>query len=397
EEEQDEIDTMGKQNGKSHTIPDIIREEEEEECRKYVRVGSAVEDSNKDLEAAEAKAAPVPPPRRHRARRDHVELENGRVTFGLDNTASEDAKEDETSSDSSPDRPAVPTASRSTEETEVPQSGEESDTNSTSKWLDKVPGVPKAIRNRFRKSNSSSKDPEPERPPWVKPPETTFQKIKSALTGIKPSIPSIPKFGRSASSQSSPRELDILKPDYTNTYDVLDPKAAARREKHDRKALTKRVRGRIREQLREAARKERKRRMITDAIELILSLLRMITSFAVLVGNIRKTFLPAQIKYLQPGQHHYDYYLLNAIFRVTTFMDVTMFSLNFMWIYCLQWHLFCRLGFCRFWFWCGVLVTIAVTTMVWPMSVAMADMDLSWCQFKNGSSLAKYQPSWRRH
>ncbi|CAJ0572706.1 unnamed protein product, partial [Mesorhabditis spiculigera] len=80
--------------------------------------------------------------------------------------------------------------------------------------------------------------------------------------------------------------------------------------------------------------------MITDAIELILSLLRMITSFAVLVGNIRKTFLPAQIKYLQPGQHHYDYYLLNAIFRVTTFMDVTMFSLNFMWIYCLQWHLF---------------------------------------------------------
>ncbi|CAJ0569832.1 unnamed protein product, partial [Mesorhabditis spiculigera] len=69
--------------------------------------------------------------------------------------------------------------------------------------------------------------------------------------------------------------------------------------------------------------------MIIDAIELILSLLRMITSFAVLVGNIRKTFLPAQIKYLQPGQHHYDYYLLNAIFRVTTFMDVTMFSLNF--------------------------------------------------------------------
>ncbi|VDO54137.1 unnamed protein product [Haemonchus placei] len=180
--------------------------------------------------------------------------------------------------------------------------------------------------------------------------------------------------------------VDVLAPNYTNTYDVYDEKKLAKRARRDRKALTQRVRRRIREELREAARIERRRKKIADAIELLLQLLRMMTSFAVLVGNIRKTFIPAQFKYLKPGHRAYDHYELLLLFRVTTFLDVSMFWANVMWVYCLQWHLCCRLGFVRFW--------IAMVVMIAPMSYAMNNMDLSWCRFRPNSTLEKYQPKW---
>lgn len=37
-----------------------------------------------------------------------------------------------------------------------------------------------------------------------------------------------------------------------------------------------------------------------------MQILRMMTSFAILVGNIRKTFIPAQFKWLKPGRNAYD-------------------------------------------------------------------------------------------
>lgn len=41
----------------------------------------------------------------------------------------------------------------------------------------------------------------------------------------------------------------------------------------------------------------------------------MIASFAILVGNIRKTFIPAQFKWLKPGQNAYDNPELLILFR----------------------------------------------------------------------------------
>lgn len=52
--------------------------------------------------------------------------------------------------------------------------------------------------------------------------------------------------------------LDVLAPNFTNTYDVLDEKLLEKRARRDKKMLTQRVRRRIREELREAARLERK-------------------------------------------------------------------------------------------------------------------------------------------
>ncbi|VDM64208.1 unnamed protein product [Angiostrongylus costaricensis] len=188
--------------------------------------------------------------------------------------------------------------------------------------------------------------------------------------------------------------FDILAPNYTNTYDILDEKKRERRAKRDRKALTQRLRRRRREELRELARQERRRKKIADSIELLLQLLRMMTSFAVLVGNIRKTFIPAQFKYLKPGQHAYDNYELLLLFRVTTFLDVSMFWTNVMWVYCLQWHLCCRLGLLRFWVWLAILSFVAIVVMLAPMSYAMNKLDLSWCRFRINSTLEKYQPKW---
>lgn len=67
------------------------------------------------------------------------------------------------------------------------------------------------------------------------------------------------------------------------------------------------------------------RKKITDAIELLLQLLRMMASFAMLIGNIRKTFIPASFKYLRPGQHAYDNYELVILFR---FVVLNLWMMN---------------------------------------------------------------------
>ncbi|VDM80677.1 unnamed protein product [Strongylus vulgaris] len=118
--------------------------------------------------------------------------------------------------------------------------------------------------------------------------------------------------------------------------------------------------------------------------------------------EVQSIQIVAQFKYLRPGQHAYDHYELLLLFsylgyfRVTTFIDVSMFWTNIMWVYCLQWHLCCRLGFMKFWMWLALLSAIAVVVMIAPMSYAMNEMDLSWCRFMPNSTLAKYQPQWRR-
>lgn len=110
------------------TYPNLIAEEEEEEARKYVYVGQAV-DSQPDLESGEVENVdpiPVAPPRRPKT---------------LDVPSAQTA----TSS------PTVPSVTFNVDDTgaegDAEHSGNESDTNSTTKWLEKVP-LPKILRNR---------------------------------------------------------------------------------------------------------------------------------------------------------------------------------------------------------------------------------------------------------
>uniref|UniRef100_A0A0N4Y0Q4 G_PROTEIN_RECEP_F1_2 domain-containing protein n=1 Tax=Nippostrongylus brasiliensis TaxID=27835 RepID=A0A0N4Y0Q4_NIPBR len=325
-------------------VPDVISEEEEE-CRKYVYVGQAV-DSQADLET----------------------MRSGR-------------SEADSQQRYAPVRPARPSKDSSASANGIPSAGISS-TNGGN-----VSG-PATAANRLVFKETIPVVPRVQRSDSEESKKSVWGRIKEKIP-----LPSMTKTNQKKGITNG-QDLDILAPNFTNTYDVLDEKKQEKRAKRDKKLLTNRLRRRIREELREAARLERQRKKMADAIELLLQLLRMMTSFAVLVGNIRKTFIPAQFKYLKPGQHAYDHYELLLLFRVTTFLDVSMFWTNVMWVYCLQWHLCCRLGFMRFWMWLGILSTIAVIVMLIPMSYSMNQLDLSWCRFLPNSTLEKYQPKW---
>ncbi|CAB03159.2 G_PROTEIN_RECEP_F1_2 domain-containing protein [Caenorhabditis elegans] len=206
------------------------------------------------------------------------------------------------------------------------------------------------------------------------------------------------KFNRSNSNTSTNTrrsdEMEVLRPDYSNRYDIHDKSKRDAREKRDRKALRHRVRHELRMAMKADAAKERDRKKVTDAIELLLQLLRMMSSFAMLIGTIRKTFIPASFKYLKPGQHAYDNYELILLFRCTAFLDIAMFWMNVTYAYCLQWQLCCRLGFFRFVFWAMLLGVVSTTVMFIPMTYVMNDLDLSWCRLMPNTTFAKYQPSW---
>ncbi|KHN88256.1 hypothetical protein Tcan_05715 [Toxocara canis] len=124
-------------------------------------------------------------------------------------------------------------------------------------------------------------------------------------------------FSKAPSTTEDIGQMDVLRPDFTNPYDVKTHKQMVKREKRDRKALTKRLRTRRRAELAIITKREARARTISSAIELLLQLLRMMTSFAILVGNIRKTFIPAQFKWLKPGQHAHDNPGLLMLFRWT--------------------------------------------------------------------------------
>lgn len=341
-----DVDDFAYQDGKATTcgprgvITEVIAQEEAE-CRKYVYIGQAV-DSQADLQL------------RHR----EAKVENNFT---------------------SPVRPSRPSKESS------------ASANSVGEFNNADVAAPINCDPNFGNCGTAFKDTVPVRPT---PAKDDNEKSSNTWDRIVNSIPRLIKSKCVENKISEENVLDILAPNFTNTYDVLDEKRRERRAKRDRKALTQRLRRRRREELREVARQERKRKKIADSIELLLQLLRMMTSFAVLVGNIRKTFIPAQFKYLKPGQHAYDNYELLLLFRVTTFLDVSMFWTNVMWVYCLQWHLCCRLGLLRFWVWLALLSFIAVTVMLAPMSYAVNELDLSWCRFQVNSTLEKYQPKW---
>ncbi|KAK0407460.1 hypothetical protein QR680_019206 [Steinernema hermaphroditum] len=188
---------------------------------------------------------------------------------------------------------------------------------------------------------------------------------------------------------------EVISPNYSNRRDLFDKKALEKREKKEKKALEKKLRKRRKEELAEMARIERKRKTVANAIDLLLQCLRMITSFAILIGNIRKTFIPAHFQYLPPGRHAWDNNDIMLFFRISVFLDVAMFWINTMRTMCMQWHLCYRLGILKFWLWASLLGFLGGFLMVLPMHYVYEQLDVSWCHFKPNTTLSQYQPKWR--
>ncbi|KAK6112353.1 putative integral membrane protein [Brugia pahangi] len=151
--------------------------------------------------------------------------------------------------------------------------------------------------------------------------------------------------GRDSSSIKD--EMDVLTPDFTNKRDLTGAKEILLRQKRDRRMLKKRLRAQKRAELAVIAKYELRQKTISSAVELLLQILQMMTSFAILVGNIRKTFIPAHFSWLKYGRN--DSLDLMMLWRCTVFLDVLLFWTSVIWAYCLQWHLCCRLGLLKFW------------------------------------------------
>lgn len=187
-------------------------------------------------------------------------------------------------------------------------------------------------------------------------------------------------------------EMDVLTPDFTNKRDLIGAKEILLRQKRDRRMLKKRLRAQKRAELAVIAKYELRQKTISSAVELLLQILQMMTSFAILVGNIRKTFIPAHFSWLKYGRK--DSLDLMMLWRCTVFLDVLLFWTSVIWAYCLQWHLCCRLGLLKFWVWLLMLGLIGSIFVFYPMSYVQDNLDISWCQFKPNSTLARYQPNW---
>ncbi|MFH4979646.1 hypothetical protein AB6A40_006355 [Gnathostoma spinigerum] len=330
---------------------DIVREEEEKECREQVFLGEAIDSSHnfKELNGYDdmANEEPEPPSRRKRLNQFEVNDDNPAVVFdvtGNDQISSRDAD--------FPERISSDRSARCVE----------SDEN-------KVAGDVEVVEFTKTDENESR--------------SRILTLVSNVLNRVK---------GFKAKEETP--AVDLLRPNFTNTHDLRSKVERERRNKREKKLLIKKIEKRRRIELARIRKKAARDKKISDAIELLLQLLRMITSFAILIGNIRKTFIPAQFKWLKPGQKAYDNYGLLQLFRFTIFLEVLLFWSNVLWAYCLQWHLCCRLGLLRFWLWTLLVALVAATFMVIPMTYVQEELDITWCNFKNTSYLIKYQPSW---
>ncbi|VDM09648.1 unnamed protein product [Wuchereria bancrofti] len=187
-------------------------------------------------------------------------------------------------------------------------------------------------------------------------------------------------------------EMDVLTPDFTNKRDLTGAKEILLRQKRDRRMLKKRLQAQKRTELAVITKHELRQKKISSAVELLLQILQMMTSFAVIVGNIRKTFIPAHFNWFKYDRN--DSLDLMMLWRCTVFLDVLLFWTSVIWTYCLQWHLCCRLGLLKFWAWLLMLGLIGSIFVLYPMSYVQNNLDISWCQFKPNSTLARYQPNW---
>uniref|UniRef100_A0A914MIP9 Uncharacterized protein n=1 Tax=Meloidogyne incognita TaxID=6306 RepID=A0A914MIP9_MELIC len=140
--------------------------------------------------------------------------------------------------------------------------------------------------------------------------------------------------------------------------------------------------------LREKAKIERRRKNFADSVDLLLTYCRLTTSFAVMVGNVHKMFLP---RYLAPPRDSvYDSPDILMVFGFTLLIDVGFFWLLTILSFCQQIGLCCRLGCCRFIFWCFGLLFFGGFCMLYPMHYIQEQMDETWCQFEEGEYLSNY-------
>lgn len=108
---------------------------------------------------------------------------------------------------------------------------------------------------------------------------------------------------------------------------------------------------------------------ITNAVDLGITFLRLRCSAAILLGNIYMRFK------LSKG------YIADwGLFQIGFLVDICLFWSTVLMLMCRNCRLCCRLGCCRYYLWCCLVIAIGAVVMELPMVFAFQRMDPSWCK-----------------
>jgi hypothetical protein len=242
-----------------------------------------------------------------------------------------------------------------------PDDDKKSQTSKTSGLLAKV--VPNILKRKLNLGEKEQNSPDDEEKGSSWQGKIKLQKL----------IPN--KFQRSASNDPEEEEA----------------KKRAKQQRKEEKARKKQIRAERQIELRRLAAIERRRRLVADSIDLMLQCLRSFTSFAILVGNVRKHFLPRP--WLSDNMDAFNNPDLLMLFTITISLDVFFFWLTMILTYYRQCQLCCRMGICKFWMWLAILFALGFGVMYTPMHYVHQQLDYTWCDFEPGSDIAQYLTS----
>lgn len=178
--------------------------------------------------------------------------------------------------------------------------------------------------------------------------------------------------GQKEDTQNMPSEVRGKEKNFSAVSDKEEDKTLIERQKAVR---------------REYACKERKRRNIVRAINLLLTYCRLMTTIGLLVGTLHQALIP---RYLAKPENAYDDPYIFFIFMGTILADVFMFWGTIFWTWIKQIRLFCRLGFCNFLLWLMALFSLTVVFMYIPVRWVYQQLDETWCTFERGTPLSHY-------
>jgi hypothetical protein len=129
-----------------------------------------------------------------------------------------------------------------------------------------------------------------------------------------------------------------------------------------------------------------RRKLIADSVEQLLQCLRLFTTFAMLVGNIHKHFLPDYRIATEQSIHNPEVLMF---FTLTIGLEMLMFWITFVMTCFKQCRLCCRVGCCKFAGWISAFL-FGIFIMYYPFHMTSDQLDMTWCHFEVGTDMYNF-------
>uniref|UniRef100_A0A915N2H1 Innexin n=1 Tax=Meloidogyne javanica TaxID=6303 RepID=A0A915N2H1_MELJA len=141
--------------------------------------------------------------------------------------------------------------------------------------------------------------------------------------------------------------------------------------------------------LKERAGEERRCKNFADSVDILILFCRFLTSYAVFHGKVHKMFLPQGEFELARKPYYID---IEMFYGSTLEIDMILHNSYYIYSYCQQIKLCCRLTYCQFVLWVFAFMFFGGFCMFYRMlRVQRLLLDENLCQFKEGVSLKIYE------